>query len=94
MIIGDEELLFELALYLIGSQVAVDYADSDILKPSKLQMALIPTKISKDYSANLYTEDESNILLPLICKRLIMHRNNTQKIKDIIETHNTDTGIF
>lgn len=94
MIIGDEELLFELALYLIGSQVAVDYADSDILKPSKLQMALIPTKISKDYSANLYTEDESNILLPLICKRLIMHRNNTQKIKDIIETHNTNTGIF
>ena len=95
MIISDEELLFELAMYLIGTPVPVDYADSDILKPSELQMALIRTKINEDYSANLYTEDEeSNILLPLICKRLIMHRNDTQKIKDIIEKHNTDAGIF
>jgi len=95
MIIGDEELLTELAYYLIGAPQAIDYGDNDLLKPTALAAELIPFPLIKDYYANLYTNsDESNILLPLICKRLLLHRNETKRINDIIYQHNIDSGIF
>ena len=95
MIISDDELLSELACYLIGTRQSVDYGDNDLLKPTAMTAFISPLQADMDYFTHLYTNsDESNILLPLICKRLLMHRNETKRINDIIEKHNIDTGIF
>lgn len=95
MIICDDELLTELLLYIIGGQQSIDYGESDLLKPNAMLLALMPIPKNMDYFTSLYTgDDESNILLPLICKRLIMHRNDTQRIRDIIVQHNIDSGVF